>query len=87
MGLSLTLLLVLASAVILRSESRGTHENIFTVLDSRLQPGGPGPRIYISHEQSGPVIPPGTGLLMTSIYHIYILVYDTIIAYFPFTVY
>jgi hypothetical protein len=25
------------------------------------QPGGPGPRIYILQEQSGPVIPPGTG--------------------------
>jgi hypothetical protein len=45
-----------ASAVILRSESRGT------VSDSRLsQPGGPGPRIYISQEQGGPVIPPGIG--------------------------
>jgi hypothetical protein len=25
------------------------------------QPKGPGPRIYIPHEQGGPVIPPGTG--------------------------
>jgi hypothetical protein len=25
------------------------------------QPGGSGPRIYIPQEQSGPVIPPGTG--------------------------
>jgi hypothetical protein len=34
----------------------------FTVPDSRLpQPGGPGPRIYIHHEQGGPVIRPGTG--------------------------
>jgi hypothetical protein len=34
----------------------------FTLPDSRLpQPGGPGPRIYISQEQGGPVIPPGTG--------------------------
>jgi hypothetical protein len=34
----------------------------FTVSDSRLpQPGGPGPRIYIPHEQDCPVIPPGTG--------------------------
>jgi hypothetical protein len=31
----------------------------FTVSDSSLpQPGGPGPRIYISQEQGGPVIPP-----------------------------
>jgi hypothetical protein len=36
-----------------------------TVLDSRLpQTGGPGPRIYIPQEQSGPVIPPGTGFLI-----------------------
>jgi hypothetical protein len=34
----------------------------FTVSDSRLpQPGGPCPCIYIPQEQSGPVIPPGTG--------------------------
>jgi hypothetical protein len=34
----------------------------YTVSDSRLhQPGGPGPRIYISQEQGGPVITPGTG--------------------------
>jgi hypothetical protein len=58
----LQLLLVLASAVVLRSESRGTHGTPFTVSDSRLpQPGGQGPRIYIPQEQSGPVMPPGTG--------------------------
>jgi hypothetical protein len=34
----------------------------FTVSDSRhLQPGGPGPRVYIPQEQGGPVIPPCTG--------------------------
>jgi hypothetical protein len=34
----------------------------FTVSDSRLpQPGRPSPLIYISQEQGGPVIPPGTG--------------------------
>jgi hypothetical protein len=34
----------------------------FTVSDSRLpQFRGPGLRIYISQEQAGPVIPPGTG--------------------------
>jgi hypothetical protein len=34
----------------------------FTVSESRLpQPGGPGPRIFIPQDQSGPVIPPGTG--------------------------
>jgi hypothetical protein len=35
----------------------------FSVSDSRLsQPGAPGLRIYIPHEQGGPVTPPGTGL-------------------------
>jgi hypothetical protein len=34
----------------------------FTVSNSRLpQPGGPGPLVYISQEEGGPVIPPGTG--------------------------
>jgi hypothetical protein len=34
----------------------------FTTSDSRLpQPGGSGPRIYISQEQGCPIIPPGTG--------------------------
>jgi hypothetical protein len=34
----------------------------FTLSDSRLpQPGGPGPRIYITQEKGGPVIPQGTG--------------------------
>jgi hypothetical protein len=43
----LQLLLTLASAVILRSESRGTHDHILTVSDPRVtEPGGAGPRIY-----------------------------------------
>jgi hypothetical protein len=59
---NLRLLLVLTSAVILRSESRGTRRPHFTVSDSRLpQPGGPGSRIYIPQEQGGPVMSPGTG--------------------------
>jgi hypothetical protein len=59
----LQLLLVLASAVILGSESRGTRVHIL-LSDSRLpQPGGPGPRIYIPQEQGSSVIPPGTGFL------------------------
>jgi hypothetical protein len=33
---------------------------IFTVSDSILQPGGPGPRIYIPQEQGDPVTHPGT---------------------------
>jgi hypothetical protein len=54
----LQLLLVLVSAVILRSESRGTHDHIL-LSDSRLsQPEGPGHRIYIPQEQGNPVISP-----------------------------
>jgi hypothetical protein len=58
----LELLLVLASAVILRSDTPAWDSRPhFTVSDSRLtQPGGPSPRIYISQELGGPVIPPGT---------------------------
>jgi hypothetical protein len=42
----LQLLLALASAVILTSEARGTHDQV--VSDSRLpQPGKPGSRIYV----------------------------------------
>jgi hypothetical protein len=34
----------------------------FTVSNSKfLQPGRPGPRNYISQEQDGPDVPPGTG--------------------------
>jgi hypothetical protein len=43
----LQLLLILASAVILRSDSRGISWSYFTVSNSRLpRPGGPGARIY-----------------------------------------
>jgi hypothetical protein len=55
---NLLLLLVLASAVPLVSESRGTLLSKFLRLP---QPGGPGPRIYNPLEQGGPDIPPGTG--------------------------
>jgi hypothetical protein len=59
---NLLLLLVLASAVPLESESRGTQDHILLSQFLRLpQPGGPGPCIYIPQEQGGPVIPPGTG--------------------------
>jgi hypothetical protein len=52
----LEVLLVLASAVILGSESRGA-----SVSDLRfLQPGGLGPLIYIPQEQCGPFKPPDT---------------------------
>jgi hypothetical protein len=50
-GLSFTIADGLASAVILGSESRGTHGYILLLSDSRLpQPGGPGPCIYIPQE-------------------------------------
>jgi hypothetical protein len=53
---------VLASTVFLGSEPRGTHDHIFTVLNSRLpQPGGPGSCIYFPQEQGSPVILPGIG--------------------------
>jgi hypothetical protein len=43
------LLLVLASAVILRSESRGTHDHILlSQIRDSPQPGGPDPRIHIA---------------------------------------
>jgi hypothetical protein len=57
----LQLLLVLVSAVSLRSESHGTHDHILLTQIRDLQPGGPGPHIYIPQEQGVPVIPPDTG--------------------------
>jgi hypothetical protein len=51
-----------ANAVRLGSESLGTQDHIFLSQFLRLpQPGGSGPHIYIPQEQSGPVMPPGTG--------------------------
>jgi hypothetical protein len=41
----------------------------FTVSDSRLpQPGGAGPRIYISQKQGSPVLPPDTGFFFIDSY-------------------
>jgi hypothetical protein len=58
----LQLLLTRTRAVILGFTVPRDSWPYFTVSDSKLpQPGGPGPRIYISQEQGGPVIPPGTG--------------------------
>jgi hypothetical protein len=55
----LQLLLVLASVVILRFESQGTHDYILLCqFRESPKPGGPGPRIYIPQEQDGPLIPP-----------------------------
>jgi hypothetical protein len=59
---NLLLLLVLASAVPLRSESCGIQDHILLSQFLRLpQPEGPGPHIYIPQEQGGLDIPPGTG--------------------------
>jgi hypothetical protein len=65
---SLQLLLVLASAVILRSDSRGTHDHILLSQIRGSQPGGPGPRIYNPQEQDGPVTPPALGSLFVASY-------------------
>jgi hypothetical protein len=60
-SLSSTILLALASVVILGSESFRTHDHIL-LSQIRASPnlGGPGPRIYILQEQGAPVITPGT---------------------------
>jgi hypothetical protein len=57
----LQLLLALASAIILRSESRWTHHILLSQTRDSPQTGRPGPRIYSPQEQGCPVIPPGTG--------------------------
>jgi hypothetical protein len=57
---NLLLLLILARAVPLGSKSRGTQDHILLSQFLRLShPGGPGSRIYIPQEQSGPDIPRG----------------------------
>jgi hypothetical protein len=61
--------LILASAVIPRSESPWDSWPHFTVSDSRfLQPGGPGPRIFIPQEQGVPVISQALGPLFVPCY-------------------
>jgi hypothetical protein len=60
-NLLVQLLLGFARGVTLESKSRKTHSHILLSLMRLPQPGGPGSRIYIPQEQSGPVIPPGTG--------------------------
>jgi hypothetical protein len=57
----LQLLLVLASRVILRSESVGLMTTFYRLIRGS-QPGRPGPRIYIPQEQGGPIITPGAEL-------------------------
>jgi hypothetical protein len=52
------LLLVLARTVTLGSKSCRTNDHILSSHLRLPQPGGPGPRIYISQEQGGPIYPP-----------------------------
>jgi hypothetical protein len=55
------LLLVLTSAVILGSESSGTHDQLFlSLIRDSSNPDG-----QIPYLQSGPAMPPGTGLNTT----------------------
>jgi hypothetical protein len=55
------LLLGFARAVTLGSKSHRTHGHILLSHLRLPQPGGPCPHIYITQEQGGPVIFPGTG--------------------------
>jgi hypothetical protein len=57
----LQVLMVLSKAIVLFSESRGTHDHIFLSNIRDPQPAGPGPLEFIPQEQGGPVIPPDTG--------------------------
>jgi hypothetical protein len=64
---NLLLLLGLASAVPLGSESRGPQDHILLSKFFGLpQFGGVGPRTYIPQELGGPAIPQGTGFLLTN---------------------
>jgi hypothetical protein len=51
----------LARAVTLGSKSRRTHDHSLLSHLRRPQFGGISPRIHITHEQGGPVIPQGNG--------------------------
>jgi hypothetical protein len=62
-NLPVQLLLGLARAVTPGPKSRRTHDHILLSHLRLLQPGGPGPCIYIPQEQAGPVILLGTGFL------------------------
>jgi hypothetical protein len=62
----LQLLLVLASFVILRSRSRGTHDySILSQTRNIPQRWGACPRIFIAQEQGGPVIPQALGTFLS----------------------
>jgi hypothetical protein len=54
-------LMSFSRAVTLGSKSRRTRDHILLSRWRPSQPGEPGPRMYITQEQGGPVIHPGTG--------------------------
>jgi hypothetical protein len=58
---SLKFLLVLARAIVLRSDYSRICDHIILSSSIPPQPGGPGPRIYIPQEQGSTVVLPGTG--------------------------
>jgi hypothetical protein len=60
-NLLIQLVLGLARAVTLGARSRRTHDHILLSHLRLPEPGGPGPCIYISQEQGGPVTPLDTG--------------------------
>jgi hypothetical protein len=66
----LQLLLLLASAVILRSDYRGTHNHIllYQILDSPNLEGQVPVRIYIPQEQGGTVIPQALSSIFVASY-------------------
>jgi hypothetical protein len=67
-NLLVQLLLSLARTVTLGSEMRRTHDRILVSHLSLPQIGGPGPHNYIPQEQSGSVIPLGTGFPFVTSY-------------------
>jgi hypothetical protein len=60
-NLLVQLLLGLITAASLGFKSRRTHDHTLLSHMRLLQPGGPGPRIYLAQEQDDPVIPPANG--------------------------
>jgi hypothetical protein len=56
----------LGSLYVASYDSQGYGESILTL----PQPGGLGYRIYTPHEQSLPVLPPGTGLTLRDLYRL-----------------
>jgi hypothetical protein len=61
-GCPLQLLMGLASAVILGSESRGTHDHsLLSQIRDFPNLEGQVPLIYIAQEQGGPIMTPGAG--------------------------